>query len=617
MTGQWEFNKRQPSDVEQDLTQRDQFNNDDVGIADALVREFIQNSTDVPSGDEPVIVRFSFCSWSQASGPDGRPLSEHFSQLLPHLTACGVPQDVIQTDPVRVLAIEDFNTKGLTGAIDKLDEGHFRNFWRRHGRSSKGGASGGRWGLGKLVYSSSSRIRVFYGLTVREGESGSLLMGQSVLNGHEIGDARYHPHGFWFSHRSSDRNKLQLPVSDSGYIREFSRRSGVRRTNESGLSIVIPFLADAVDEAAITAAVISNYYFPILSDRLVVEVGDQSINKTTLAEIAKTLSAKKAISLPMEFVSTVGDLHTEQPDATGILPIGRNEFSESFLEESDVALLREKYATGKPVKVQLPVELKRKNGEELRSTIDLYLQGLPDDKAASFALFARGAIVLPAERKFFARSPAYGATVATDSALSEFLGDAENPAHTGWNPNAEKLSTRWRNRQKTLASVRHALKKLYELIDQQEIVDDPDALIDFFALIDSGSQGKGKKKGEGPRSPEPKPQVTPRNRDFNINEIEGGFVLVSDTGSQDWDYPQSILVSAAFDIHGADPFRRHSKYDFDFTKMSGLSFEERNASVEPVGENTIRVNVVQSDFSVRVSGFDTNRDLVVRARLEK
>ena len=54
MAGNWEFNKADPSSVRVEVTQRDQFNNDDVGLAEALVREVIQNSSDAGEGSDPV-----------------------------------------------------------------------------------------------------------------------------------------------------------------------------------------------------------------------------------------------------------------------------------------------------------------------------------------------------------------------------------------------------------------------------------------------------------------------------------------------------------------------------------------------------------------------------------
>ena len=58
------FRHIRPDEVEQELTQKDQFNTDSVPLAATLIRESIQNSTDarVGSADEPAIIRISFKS---------------------------------------------------------------------------------------------------------------------------------------------------------------------------------------------------------------------------------------------------------------------------------------------------------------------------------------------------------------------------------------------------------------------------------------------------------------------------------------------------------------------------------------------------------------------------
>lgn len=54
----WEFNASDPSDVFVNPNQGDQFDNDDVDLAEALVRESIQNSSDASINGSPVKVRF-------------------------------------------------------------------------------------------------------------------------------------------------------------------------------------------------------------------------------------------------------------------------------------------------------------------------------------------------------------------------------------------------------------------------------------------------------------------------------------------------------------------------------------------------------------------------------
>ncbi|MFO1144387.1 MAG: recombinase family protein [Amaricoccus sp.] len=64
--------------------------------------------------------------------------------------------------------------------------------------------------------------------------------------------------------------------------------------------------------------------------------------------------------------------------------------------------------------VQLLVERVdvRMNGVEVTSSIELFLRPLPEGRK-SFALYARGPIILPGERRYFGGAPAYGAIIAS------------------------------------------------------------------------------------------------------------------------------------------------------------------------------------------------------------
>ena len=56
---EWYFRDISDDPSEKELTQQDQFNNDEVALAEALVRETIQNSTDAGATDKHVRVRFA------------------------------------------------------------------------------------------------------------------------------------------------------------------------------------------------------------------------------------------------------------------------------------------------------------------------------------------------------------------------------------------------------------------------------------------------------------------------------------------------------------------------------------------------------------------------------
>ena len=65
---------------------------------------------------------------------------------------------------------------------------------------------------------------------------------------------------------------------------------------------------------------------------------------------------------------------------------------------------------------------------------------------------------------------------------------------------------------------------------------------------------------------------------------------------------------------GADPFKRFSAFDFDLNNTTKLAFETTNGDVKVVKANILFFDVTDADFYLKVSGFDTQRDLIVDAR---
>jgi len=550
----WEFDLLPPNLVEQDLTQRDQFNNDDVGISEALVREVIQNSTDAGCEEYsgPIKVRFAI---RELAGDQLIQVKKLMHELTPHLSECNVDTSFLREEKVRLLVIEDFNTRGLTGSVSELDNGNFHNFWRRHGRSGKGGRAGGRWGLGKLVYSSSSRVRVFWGVTIRESESTPLLMGQCVLSNHEIGDDRFSAFGF-YSDRNS--NNLQLPISDSELLEEFKSLSGISRTNQSGLSIVIPYPQKGITEGTLLQSVINNYYFPILSGNLIVEINDLIINAERFDKAVEKAGGLDLV--PIDFVKIVSNKKDDIPDFMGSSSITVDGISENYIGKDKLDLLKNLYAKGDLVHARLPLELTPKAGSPIQTYIDVFLKSLPDE-GKSYALFARGSITVPGEIKYFQGVHAYGAMVVSDYEAVSFLGDAENPAHTAFNERAEKLHSRWDNPARALRAIRHSLRQLYVAISDDQERRDENALIDFFSLADLVQDTKPRRKK---KTVKPKPKIPSKQKAFYISPKKGGFTIAPGPAASDWGYPKTMTLQMAYDMLGANPF------DYPIIKISLL-----------------------------------------------
>jgi hypothetical protein len=266
----------QPGEMNVDPIEGQFFTTEAIGsLTDALVRESIQNSLDAAASKGSVKVRFSFFSRSKIDLEELR--NRYIDGLVPHLEArhSGL-QEVPSVDKdLAYILIEDFGTRGLQGDIhqyddleDELKRNDFYYFWRNIGRTKKESTDLGRWGLGKTVFQAASQINSFFGLTVRKDDGRKLLMGQCVLRIHKVNGKRYSPYGYF---GVFDQN-LALPVEDSGYVEKFSEDFAVGRSDQPGLTILVPYPDEDIRALDCVKSVIKHYFFPILSGKLICEV---------------------------------------------------------------------------------------------------------------------------------------------------------------------------------------------------------------------------------------------------------------------------------------------------------------------------------------------------------
>ncbi|MGB3461853.1 MAG: hypothetical protein WBA33_07810 [Rhodanobacter lindaniclasticus] len=600
------FRQLPDNEMERPPTQRDQFDNDDVELVDALVRESIQNSLDANDRSQSRSVRVCF----NIKKFDGKELEDVLSlikaeDLNPHLAATGLaPLD--ESAEQFVLTVEDFGTTGLTGCWDAWDQKPFCDFWRRMGRSHKGGQSLGRWGLGKLVFSSSSRARVFLGLTVRHDDGEALLMGQAVLTHHTLPDGtRLDSHAFYAVEGAKG---FQLPESSLQMIENFRSLFGLQRTTEPGLSIVVPALRENITLERISQGVLRNYFFPILFGRLEVQVGDVLITEASFTKLAEKLDAENFSGGHLaSFIQEMKATRDPGFEPSLILPPDWHKKDMEGVLAGQIEGLRHRFAEGDVVMVRAPVLMKRKDGTELPSFIDAFLKRAPTNHPS---MFVRHAIVLNAEHKYFKGSKVFGALIADDTAVSEFLGDAENPAHTGWSASAEKVAAKWRSTRERLSDIRQLLKRLYNtLVSAVETVD-KDALVSVFSLPAENGSKQAASKGKEAKPPKV-PLIEPKPRSYRLSHLPDGFKLQDGAISEE-DLPITIRVRAAYDVLRGNPFKKHSAADFDFTKK-GAAIESLGAAVSAASANILLVEVKNPRFVVNVTGFDTNRDLILDA----
>jgi hypothetical protein len=594
-------------------------------LADALVRESIQNSLDarLPRSRSPVRVRFRFAAGAHALPAEG--VREYFDGLETHLAAVAKNIHSVlprEGEPVPYLLIEDFGTRGLTGdpRVDpELEPGNddgkndFFYFWRNVGRSNKGEVDRGRWGLGKAVFTVASRIRTVFGITRRADDDRSLLLGQSVLKTHVLDGVRRYPYGFFAKYER--KGGLPLPIEDPILLDRFVDDFRVSR-QYPGLSIVVPYYRD--DELSydrVIESVLSQYFYPILRGDLVVEVAEDARRQQIWAETIDGLAAPDA---GLARLCELTRWSLEQTDDTRIvLPdrgIGAPRWEENILEGEQLSELRDRFAAGERLAFRVPILVKRKRARAASSSFDVFLE-LDETLRKAEHHFIRRGITIPEVRGSGGDKPARALVVVDDQALSTFLGDAENPAHSDWSERADKIRTLYDLGPTTLRFVKNSAAFLASLLARPPAGRVRDFLADLFwidvpedaeretAAARIPARGAGESGGPGERT-----SAAGGAGGVTIARIAGGFTIKGDHAKAD----QPLHGEVAYRVRAGNPFRKHSPFDFDLMAPNGIHVQAEGVRMRPTSVNAFELTPSAAKYQISMKGFDPRRDLIVR-----
>lgn len=242
---EWFFRPQTLGEITRDPIIGEFFSTDAIdNPAEALVREGIQNALDAKISQE---VRIRLYLADEDHAPNANQISRWFDGVWDHLNSKGngLRDTPNKNDPCSYLVFEDFGTTGLQGNIHQpFDEPGNKNsfyyFFRAEGRSGKSEGDRGRWGIGKHVFPRSSRISTYFGFTVRADDGAHLLMGHTVLKSHKMNGDNYAPDGYYGD--QNQNNALMLPVTDKKTLADFCKDFNLSRDNQSGLSIVVPYV---------------------------------------------------------------------------------------------------------------------------------------------------------------------------------------------------------------------------------------------------------------------------------------------------------------------------------------------------------------------------------------
>lgn len=305
----------------------------------------------------------------------------------------------------RASAFEDFGTKGLNGnaeewRLNQAEENAFFSFFRAEGRSAKSGESLGRWGIGKQVFPTASRLHSMFGLSIRSDAPIEVLMGSAVVRTHSIAGQDYQPDA-WFGCRTGDAQVM--PVTDPAFISTFKNTFGLIRAQELGLSVVVPCTDERLNMEDLRRGLVRNFFWPILLGELVVDLegpgGPWRIDAESLPTHRALLLAPEAAVVEFAlWASTAKPAEIVALDQTAAIRPDWRTIGTALLTEPQLAQIRSLVEANQKVGVRIPVRVRPKArgqeepGAETMSFFTVFIAPCRD--ACHRPIFLRDGIVI-------------------------------------------------------------------------------------------------------------------------------------------------------------------------------------------------------------------------------
>lgn len=599
----WHFEQRDPAGV-QIIPKDEQHFAAVSGIVTSLVRETVQNSGDAWAGTVPVRMHFRFGKLNADR------FEKYVTDLPPHLSNFGVQCETLAAArTVQYLAIEDFGTHGLRGGygLDAGVESGYVAFWRRYGESSKGADAGGRHGLGKSTISTASKLRLFFGATVRsdDPERHLLLQGQISLRPHRIGDKIFDAYGLWYD----DSRRTLMPFVDKAAAR-FVHDFDLRRGEEPGLSLVIPFPDEDLTPDEIVKAVIENTFHQIITGHLIVQVEDTIIDPSTIFRLGHKAGLEKlksAMTLSADIKRKTFSSFSPRPE-TATDRLKAEHFRNGTVEE-----LRKRWAAGEIVAVELPVRIAKKKARAEMGAIHLYVRREQNADLRK-ETYVRGRVTVRL-RPIANRTNCVALLVADTGIVSTFLGDAEPPAHDHWYINSVRAD--YQRPELPLRRILYSLRDLLDLVEQGD-VDQPikDAFMEYLWTVRLTEEEEPEPRPEPPKPPPiPPPFPVPPATvvPHRLRRIDDGFSYSYQPEDPEADDADGARIVVSYRRRTGKKASKSAKFR-DFTDELPVE-ETGSADLDQVAEPRrllFTLANISPGYELRVTGFDTNRDLELR-----
>lgn len=472
------------------------------------------------------------------------------------------------------------------------------------------------------------------GLTVRAEDEQRYLMGQAVLRLHEHEGTEYAPEGFWCGGTGNDG--LPIPIANDSQIERFASDWGLTRTTQPGLSIVVPYVTDALRAESILRLVAINFFVPILKGDLVVDIAgpglpsnesetsEQSeirVDAGSIGDVCSSLqwrgrvTQKQSCPPPLSLVRSSLDAGDELVSTNLLGTSGMPVIDDSSFSHEGRDKLRRRFKDEALVAIRVRIALPLKAGGHEVGEMLVYLQRHTGIERFESYYVREGMTITRLNSKRSLRGVKAWAMVEPGP-LASLLGDTEGPSHVSWDTsNDERPNRRWKTWKGRVKFASKVVDALAEFLSPPTEEADFDLLSDFFSIenVSSPKPGPGRRPGDKGKSDRPITPPAPTPRWYRSAPKPSGFRI---TSSPALPVPDNAIlrVSVAYDMAGGNPLRHWSRFDFDFRAkdQKQINFKGKGIAATLRSGNVIDVKVTEPEFELTATGFDVHRDLFIR-----
>lgn len=611
----------------------------------SFARENTQNISDVrlSGSSDPARIRV-FVSGSERALSQEK-AAKYFGGFKAHIEASlsksRLRPQVLDGD-CQFLVIEDFNTTGLTGDVNKQHESqgsgnHFYGFFRSAGKSAKI-SGGGSWGVGKIVNNMASSVGAFFGYSVRCSTNGAgddtprVLMGRATLTTHEIDSVNYSPDAFFAFREESGLNTFPTPIVEENLLDEFVVDWQLERgPGQTGLSIVVPYCDDNVDVRSLPFYLVAETYGFIIAGLQTLEIDLPGFHKVIDVNTIEQFCSEMILlnddnewaslleRIRLVKASKVKESSSEEivlPEVTGA--VSAADFVRNLSKEIKVRI-NEEFLAASQLLIVVPVRILETPFNQAQishaGSVKVAIGSYPAENDSFYPEYFRDWLRIGVglrkrsrgERPMGRRTSQIRTIVNVEggqaNGLAMLLRASEGIAHAKWDSGTKGFKDRWVDGEAWINFSKYLPLELADIA--RGLTNELDYTV-FPFLADSGEQ-RTPEDPPPPTRPTP-PPLPPPTPGLRIEEILGGFSVAIPQ-----EYSSSrIEIIAAYNVSRGNPIANWAPADFKFDDLN-VDVQGGRAILKNGNQLTIEIDNPE-ELSVRVTGFDSNRDLVVKAK---